>query len=151
MPPIVSIMKTRHNSLGEGCVKVMQHFSSCLIISYQVLINYVLTFITSVKWAISDKLLRDRSPFRSNQHKWPVCWYSDKHLEEWTTLICCVTPPSRGRKRSRGWGEGLLAVDDNPVLHYTAERQTVTDCVPEQLSATLLTLRFCCHEQHVWS
>lgn len=49
VPSAVSTVKTRQNLFVEGCVKVMQGFSSCLVISYEVLIKYVLTFIASVK------------------------------------------------------------------------------------------------------
>lgn len=41
VPSVVASVKTRQNSFVEGCVKVMQGFSSGLVISYEVLIKYV--------------------------------------------------------------------------------------------------------------
>lgn len=107
-----------------------------LVIPIQVLIQCVLTSVTSVKWATSDKLLRGSSLFcRYHWHMRPVCWYSGKYLEQGTILTFCMIPPSRGRKGSGRLAERVLAEDNNPVLHYPAENQMLSDHMPEPLPA----------------
>lgn len=66
VPSVAAAVKTRQNSFVEGCVKVMQGFPSGPVISCEVFIKYVWTFVASVKWATSDKLLRDSSVVCSN-------------------------------------------------------------------------------------